>query len=552
VALLHFIEEAPEAPADRRQIVRLVVATGNWTRETLESNIDLFWRAETEIGRSTSCPQALADILAAHRMFNDLRPHLTPNPWAGNPSDGAGEPPHADLDRLLQDQPTSVGQPRFFHSLHRPLREPLLERFPARAADPMLVLGSGFYAGGDPAPDGASRRGDAKTFLCALAEDLTGKAGVPQVDVVLNPKSCQGLAQAARDLKESGWRFFAPRAPDAAKGLPRKLHAKFIYRGSQERLEGQLYIGSGNLTPAGLGPKNGKGRWNFEAGVVIAVDQDVAPDAHLPFASSPEVNPYETELEAGRDFEMTTEFSSLCPLTHFTLCEKGDDLWLEPRPSLVNTTHLAVSHSGEDWTLLTARIDLERGALPPNLVRVRWLAVDDRHQSVTLPVLTESGHLVVPRLHRQRLEDVLDALLLLGKTGRAAEPEDTQQEEEDEQRMIANGATTSSGTASYAARRLMAVITTLSEVQAEWPADQTRLWANQLIEHARSIARTEPDILHHLKTIRLNPFRHLGRREFMPPRLTDAAAELLKAAHDSAAKAWGVDPFDGFDQGTQP
>jgi hypothetical protein len=552
VALLHFIEEAPEAPADRRHIVRLVVATGNWTWETLKSNIDLFWRTEIEVGRTTTCPKALADILAAYQMFNDLRPHLTPNPWAGNPSDGVGETPYADLDRILQGQPTPAEQPRFFHSLHRPLRESLLSRFPARAADPMLVIGSGFYAGGVPAPDGTSRRGDAKSFLCALAEDLTGESGVAQIHVVLNPRACQGLANAARDLKEAGWRFFKPRPHESDKGQERKLHAKFIYRGSQTRLEGELYIGSGNLTPRGLGPKNGIGRWNFEAGVVIPVDQDGVPDTHLPFASSLEVDPFYDELQAGGDFEMTIEFSGLCPLTHFTLCEKGNDLWLEPRPSFVHTTLLDTSHSGKDWTRLTARIDLERDALPPNLVRVRWPAADNRHQSVTLPVLTQSGHLVVPLLHRQRLEDVLDALLLMGKTGRAAEPEDTQQEEEDEERAIAKGARTASGTASYAARRLMAVITTLGEVQAEWPVDQTRRWANQLIDHAQSIARAEPEILCHLQTIRLNPFRHLGCPEFMPLGVPNAAAKLLKAAHVAAAKAWNVDSFDGFDEETQP
>lgn len=93
----------------------------------------------------------------------------------------------------------------------------------------------------------------------------------------------------------------------------------------------------------------------------------------------------------------------------------------------------------------------------------------------------------------------------------------------------------------------MAVITALGEVQAEMPAGQTRLWANRLIEHGRSLARTEGDVLRTLKDMQLNPFRHLGRAEFMPLGLNNEEARILHDAHTEAARLWGVREFAGFD-----
>ncbi|MCB5412061.1 hypothetical protein [Pseudogemmobacter faecipullorum] len=548
VALLHFSGTTSKDPAARRDIFRLVVSTGNWTRETLERNIDLFWSVEFPHSDPAAESQNLADIMVARDMFTGLQPHLSLYPWAAASGGEAMQVPYADTLRLLNALKAPPGvTPRFFHSLDQPLRKPLLERFGGSQSEPLTILGSGFFAGGDPAPVRSSQPQGAEAFLRELVSDLSGQDEAKPVFTVLNPDACQGLATAAAALKARRWRFFRPRFPDGNDGSQGKLHAKFIYRGKKDRLKGQLYIGSGNLTPAGMGASTGTGLWNFEAGVVIPVDKQGTPDLHLPYSPNEDID-LNTELKAGGPFEMANEFSGDCPLTHFRLIEDSAGLWLEPRPVPSDFRGISLSHSGGNWQPLSERIALDPERLPPALVRLRWSSGGDDTANVAVPVLNERGLQVVPEAQHRRLEDVWDALMQMAATGREPEPEPPEDDEDDEGRR--NGSRGQSATArpaTYATRRLMAVITALGEVQAEMPAGQTRLWANRLIEHGRSLARTEGDVLRTLKDMQLNPFRHLGRAEFMPLGLNNEEVRILHDAHAEAARLWGVRGFAGFD-----
>lgn len=549
VALLHFSGTTSKTSTTQPDIFRLVVSTGNWTRETLERNIDLFWSVEVPHSDPPVVSRSLTDIMVARDMFTGLQPHLSPNPWAVAPDGDAMQAPYADTLRLLNAIKAPPSEtPRFFHSMDQPLRKPLLERFDGQQHGPLTILGSGFFAGGDPAPVGSSQPQGAEVFLRKLVSDLSDKDKAQPVCIVLNPDACQDLATAAPALKARQWRFFAPRFPEGNDGAQGKLHAKFIYRGKKDRLKGLLYIGSGNLTPAGMGALAGSGIWNFEAGVVIPVDKPDRPDVHLPYCATEELDLKETKLQGGGPFEIACEFSGDCPLTHFTLIENSAGLWLQPRPVPSDFCGIHFSHSGGNWQPLSERIALNPERLPPALVRLRWSSDGDDTANIAVPVLNERGLQVVPEAQHRRLEDVWDALMQIAATGREPEPEPSENEEDDEGRHKGSrGQSATTGPATYATRRLMAVITAFGEVQAELPAGQTRLWANRLIEHARSLARTEGDVLRGLQQIQLNPFRHLGRTEFMPLGLTGEDKEHLRSAHTEAARLWGVAEFAGFD-----
>lgn len=549
VALLHFSGTTSKDPTARRDIFRLVVSTGNWTRETLERNIDLFWSVESPHSDPSAESQNLTDIMVARDMFTSLQPHLSPNPWAVAPDGDNMQAPYADTLRLLNALKASPSEtPRFFHSLDQPLRKPLLERFGRRQPDQLTILGSGFFAGADPAPVGSSQPQGAEVFLRELVGNLNGKDKDQPVCIVLNPDACQSLATAAPVLKARQWRFFAPRFPEGNDGSQGKLHAKFIYRGKKDRLEGRLYIGSGNLTPAGMGAPTGTGLWNFEAGVVIPVDERDSPDVYLPYRAKKELDLRKTTLKAGGPFEMALEFSGHCPLTHFTLIEDSAGLWLQPRPVPSDFCGIRFSHSGGNWQPLSERIALNPERLPPALVRLRWSSDGDDTANIAVPVLNERGLQVVPEAQHRRLEDVWDALMQMAATGREPEPEPPEDDEDYEGRHNGSrGQSAAAWPATYSTRRLMAVITALGEIQAEMAPSQTRLWANRLIEHARSLARTEGDVLRTLQGMQLNPFHHLGRAEFMPLGLNDEEARILHAAHAEAARLWGVGEFAGFD-----
>lgn len=555
VALLRFVEEAPTRPTARRNILRLIVSTGNWTTETLERNIDLFWQTELKFAdpgsilKTETDQQALADILQAYAMFESLRPHLSPNPWAEHNENSFSEAPHTGLHRLLAGVNAPALQPVFFHSLEGPLRQPLLKRFGKPTPPGILLFGSGFYAGGDPAPQGISQLEGAEAFLSKIADDLTEKRGKHPVCLVLNPNACQGLAEAAMSLKERNWKFFAPRFPDEHTNSQGKLHAKFIYRGHAEKLDGLLYIGSGNLTPAGLGKKITSGLWNFEAGVVIAVNDKGSPDKHLPFNAEAPLDPKPSDFLAGTPFRLNDEFDGMCPVSHFLLHEAETEVWLEPHPPQPASAQISTRHSGGDWQALGARIVLNPAAGPPMLVWVRSPHGDGSRSGVTVPVLSESGALVLPELHRRRLEDVLDALILVDETGREADLGGDEGNEDLGGYSASTGAAALSASI-YSTRRLMAVITTLGEGQAELRPDQSRLWAARLVEHARCLARTESEVLSRLRKMCLNPFRHLGRAEFMPLGLNEKESAALEASHMEAATLWGVETFEGFDGDT--
>lgn len=85
VALLGFRHTAD---AQRWQL-RLIVSTGNWTRETLEENLDLAWRVDLSSedlqGSEETVRQGCADMKAAWGMLVWLRSHFDTRALAAVP-----------------------------------------------------------------------------------------------------------------------------------------------------------------------------------------------------------------------------------------------------------------------------------------------------------------------------------------------------------------------------------------------------------------------------------------------------------------------------------
>lgn len=273
VALLGFRHvQAPE-----RWRLRLLVSTGNWTRQTLERSLDLAWSVEVGAedleSREQESLQARADIAAAWDLLKWLMPLFDLR---------ALEAESYSLTNLARSQLAgwceatprrNLPRPRFFDSRNRSLLRqlPALVRRQAGEADRnTLVLGSGFYEGGEGKK--------APVALVRIVDELKEAAMVTascRVHVIVEPTGCQAVATSLPAMHQLGWRVWAAGHPEFLGRPARSLHAKFVFasgyrENSNTCLNGWLYLGSGNLTgPGFLDPCP---RGNLEAGVVVGED----------------------------------------------------------------------------------------------------------------------------------------------------------------------------------------------------------------------------------------------------------------------------------------
>lgn len=267
----------------QRWRVRLIVSTGNWTRETLEETLDLAWSIDISsnelIRPGEHVRKACADLKYAWDMLRWLRQsfdcrvldavptgrqdtesfrnRLSLEEWMDRVTSTAGNDPERFIDNRsssLLDQILSV-----------------LKSSGKAVSRNYLGLGSGFYESSqtaDKAPpvlEGIIRR---------LKDDRL-ISNNPEVDIFVNPLSCQAVASSWQSITRTGWTIREAGQPKYFDGSPRALHAKFIfsanYRSNSSSCNSSwLYLGSGNLTKPGFMSRMSSTVGNLEAGVVLS------------------------------------------------------------------------------------------------------------------------------------------------------------------------------------------------------------------------------------------------------------------------------------------
>lgn len=267
VALLGFRHE--QQPEDWR--IRLVVSTGNWTRQTVEDSLDLAWHigmGPDGLARQVDdvVRQNRLDIATAWQFMTTLRGH-----YACGMLDR--QPGPQEVAAWLDDLSARAGRgmPRFLHNREESLLQQLLRRAPGDKggwAPNRLAIGSGFYE------EGAA--GQVPRVLDELVSGLRARGAVhgdTEVSVFVNPQACQAVAGGFKAMVRRGWTVRAATAPPAWGHVPRQLHAKFVFaahrREPGETCHGAwLYLGSGNLTGPGFLQRAGT-TGNLEAGVML-------------------------------------------------------------------------------------------------------------------------------------------------------------------------------------------------------------------------------------------------------------------------------------------
>jgi hypothetical protein len=259
-------------------LLRVIVTTGNWTRQTLEESLDLAWHidvANGEDGKTTEdARQERTDLAAAWsfllwvREFFDTR-SLELGKDAGNESASAAEALEAWAARLGRRH--RGYRPRFFDNRDASLLSQLPELVRVHAgtaARNYLAVGSGFYESAGSGAPVVPENIVAQLLKAGLVTASCGK------DMFVNPRGCQSVAVHRAWIEERGWTIRAANVPCYFRAATRALHAKFIFsanaRGDSNNCSSPwLYLGSGNLTTPGFRQKAGS-TGNLEAGAVIA------------------------------------------------------------------------------------------------------------------------------------------------------------------------------------------------------------------------------------------------------------------------------------------
>ncbi len=269
-----------------RWFVRLIVATGNWTRQTLEESLDLAWRIDLDSSDLANVGPEVkskcADVGAAWSLLQWLSEYfdkrlLEAGAGAGGRMAEAARA-RARLDDCLRRCTGTAGEvaPRFFDNRGQSLLAQLANRVKATgsaAGRNYLAMGSGFYEA--PGPSGTR-----PTVPFEIRDTLRG-AGLltnkAEVDLFVNPAGCQAIAHAVEAITLGGIKVRSATSPEAVYGENggRTLHAKFLFSANWREnsvycASPWVYIGSGNLTGPGFTQAAGTNGGNLEVGVVFA------------------------------------------------------------------------------------------------------------------------------------------------------------------------------------------------------------------------------------------------------------------------------------------
>jgi len=579
VAMLGF--RGVDAEQQGKWCVRLLVSTGNWTRQTLEESLDLAWSADV---CNEQLPQAddetkaaCADIKATNSLMQWLR-------------DGAGG--LFDV-RLLQSKPAEHAQeevdywiaecikkargstPRFFDNRAKSLlaQLPGLVKKTGEASRNYLALGSGFYEGGENANAVPTVPQSIITTL-KLANLLTKN---PELDLFVNSKACQSVA-AAVDIRRPQSKKEKPiaklkgtditvrpaKAPEWMndKKAERKLHAKFLFSANSRDNSSQcnsawVYFGSGNLTNPGFAQKMGANGGNLEAGVVFGVDG-------LLWEGGKKTDPacivtnllpihwgesFETNegLQSGEDWEPEPPSYFASPVAWLVWhdgdasCELRlpDDASDIPPFAIVDAAGGEVQRNGEayPWT-----------APQPQQVRCRWQDGNQSREGV-IPVMDAFGRIAAVKL--PPIENMEEAWMQLADFPNPPEVDDPDELDGNADEggnaspsAIANG----SPAASYPVRQMMGLVENIAAKQTEIPAYDWPLWCRRL-EQTLALTKGSKAVEYFAKDLKLNPLAPLRHASFRPVHAEDGSSDAGKQYEEALGRieaSWGVNDLAGL------
>ena len=509
VAVLHF-------NGKKGSLLRLVVSTGNWTHDPLETSLDLFWIVEWRQDQEND-RQVAADILAAAEMFEWLRGFFDSAVLDLDIGGSRAEDGLRQAIRLLPK--TKLPPSRFLDTRRRALQPQVIEHLSAKGVvkRSRLIMGSGYFEAGEDAEVGVLR-----TFLQDLIEARLATRNC-EVDVVLNAESCQGLVAQKEALVNTGWKL---RPPYAAHFPGAKLHAKFLFGagGGTFCRNPWCYIGSGNLSRIGF-TRAVRGGGNLEAGVVFVPEGYVNWKGHdenslasrLPINLEATVDP--GNLKVGDPFEALGNAAEVPPVSYLRWCDGKLSL---PDPSQ-DFPELKVRLRGYP----DIRLPIDIAEAPSSALLLPMLA--------EVPVLTEQGF-VLPPLGPKRVEDVLLELLFFPHQA----PEERDAEYAGDVVGEEDTVTPIGETGDYPSRRMMRLIVRMTECQTKIEHVDWECWVNRVDDLLNALTVPEAEMIAAFRDYDIDAVGALLHQTFLPGGLKPAEFARLKDVIDRVRERWGL------------
>lgn len=547
VAILNFRSDNISS----KDVIRLIVSTGNWTRQTVNSSIDLFWSIDINFNRKQISPQDGADFHAAWNMMSWLmekhdlsllhRQTIDPKLYEDR-----------RLKNLVDQIPKSKERPRFIDNRNKSLLQCIAAEVTKNTSSKRnrIVMGSGFFEGGE----GEGLPYVPQAILKELSETLTESC---LVALVVNPESCQAIASSRAAIIEQNWKLLEARLPSVFGKARRGLHAKFIFSAgyrsnSSSCLNNWIYLGSGNLTRPGFTEKAGA-RGNLEAGVIL-FDEDLhwsSADvvnhlsSYLPFCWDDPDTMIE-ELAHGADEPDFEPKYIASPIPYL--------IW---QPSIDGLGGTLAPPSGTP-IIDIAMLDISNGNLPFNKGVWIWegnqpALVSCKYEGHThqLLVVDEVGRIGSGKLPPISLDEALARLLSFPSSA----PEDTDVEDEDDipEIILANfdqpqiNPTVNLRAKAEALRPTLGAIEAIADCQCRLDENDWLHWCQRL--KAVLLDTKDSQFLKDFASLDtgMDPLAILREPSFRPVFAESNETEagyIYEAMLDSVAAAWGPDKFN--------
>lgn len=549
VALLGFRHwEHPD-----RWHLRLLVSTGNWTKQTLEESLDLAWRLDMTSG-SLESPnketlQNCADLKAIWQFFVWLQKYFNTEVLSIQNVNCIGETEQAVLsvkswiDLCIKK---AQGTPRFFDNRESSLLAQIASKVKAGSSVKRnyLAMGSGFYESSSK-PEEPPKVPLKIVQMLRKADLLTDSA---ELAIYVNPKSCQAVATALSFLNDEGISVYPANTPTAVFGdkAQRALHAKFLfssnYRESSNTCSSSwVYLGSGNLTHPGFANVMNANSGNLEAGVVFSPGSLYWDDVTklLPIQRSEEIQGVQ-QLEVGTDMEQRDVVYIAPPITWLLWHEEKD--LTELRSGDSDTANVEVLRSSGEVCPKTKTGFLWNDDRPRE-VCVRWQH-DETTQEARIPIVDKHGRIAAAELTALSLEAAWWQLATFPM------PADVDDEDEDEgsggssykETDVNRKVKSSKPITSYPVRQMMELIENIAAKQIALNELDWNTWCVRL-EQTLNQAKDSPLVQYFRENLQLNPLGPLLHAAFRPSFAESSDSEQGKLYEDVLKKveeSWQV------------